>query len=364
MLTLQFGDESLGPVQDIQVERKPDADGMLERWRVTVVVGGATAALAEQAAQQLEGRLSGSAALKLLSDGVEVRALAEAYCRRGPALERVEITARDPAAAHEQRRVALAFVATLQNSDEAVQSHTFTIETLARAGEPTANIMRGRLVLRSGEDPAEHASLLPPAANGFRRVRLEVTRDAVEPSLAYVLEDHQVFAALPHGVEDGFYSRTVDADGEGARETMKGYFVGIAARSRAEELATQFGATASRFEENAFARRVDFEFSRGIGGTAAPDVASLSEQVSFTWKRHVVDHPVLGAGLPHYRQVIGAPWVEVLQAGKARGLGNHPAAPAPLYLDDLVEREVTRGGNDETRWRYVFRLLNAASFRG
>ncbi|MCC6573288.1 MAG: hypothetical protein IT462_05795 [Planctomycetes bacterium] len=363
MLTIQFGDESLGPVQSLEIERKAEPEGGIERWRAAVNVGGATAALAEQAAQQLEAQLAGTAALKLVADGADVRTLALADCRRGPALERVEIAARDPAAAHEQRRVVLTFVATLQNADDAVQLHTSTIENVTKAGEATANITRGRIVLCSGESPTAHEGLLPAVAGGYRRVRREVTRDSEEPSLEYVVEDRQVFAALPQGVEDGFYSRAIVSDADGTHETVKGFFVGAAARVRAEELAAQFSASDRRIEENAFTRRVDFEFSAGVGSTADPDVVGLSEQVSFTWKRHVVDHPVLGAGQPHYRQIVGAPWVEVNQSGKAQGRGSHPSAPVPLYADDLIEREVTRSGADETRWRYVFRLLNAQIFQ-
>ena len=355
MLTLSFGDNSLGAVQSLEVERKADVAGALERWRAVIEIGGATAVLAEETARTLETQLAGTAALKILSDGVETRVLAVAACRQGPALERVEVLTRDPAAAHERRRVSVTFVATLQDADEAVQLHTFTVAVVAKAGEPTVLVTRGKVILRSGEDPATHESVIVVVATGYRRVRREITRDAAVPGLDYVVEDRQVFAALPQGVEEGSYSRAVVSDGAGRREIVRGFFVGPSTRARAEELATPFAAGTTRFEENPFSRRVDFEFSAAIAADNNPAVVSLAEQVSLTWKRQVVDHAILG-NQPRYRQIIGAPWTEVVQSGNAAGESAPPSAPAPLHSNEMIEREVAHAGN-ETRWRYVFRLL-------
>ncbi len=360
-LHLHFGGHDLGPFLSLEIERARRNDEIIECWRALLDVGGVTPALAEQAARELEQALSGEGDLSLRDGAVVARMLAAGDCRKGPALQGVEVLTRLPAAAHEQRRLAVVFAATLQQADLAVLSHAMTVAVTQRAGEAPNVVTRGTLLLARGENPADHEDELPAPASGFARVRREVTRDARDPALEYLVEDRQVFEPLPPGVEDGFYCRCLTRDETGARLTLRGFFAGPRALERAEELATASGATRRRMEENPFLRRVDFEFS-SPAGQGADDIAALREDVAYVLKRRVVDHPVLGVNMPHYRQIIGAPWLEVTQGGSAEGATARPAAPAPLYPSDLVEREIVREGATRVRWRYVFRLLGVSNF--
>lgn len=172
-----------------------------------------------------------------------------------------------------------------------------------------------------------------------RRVRQLVTRDTAVPALEYEVEDEQVFTPLPGGVDDGHYvaSEFIDTEGRALR-ALSGFFVGASARARALELRPASERLVStRIAANPFTRRVDFEFVELLEEAGS---LALTETLSFTTTRRVIDHPLLDTALPAYRQQVGAPQTEIIQQGSAVGDGRHVSPPAPRYAAELVERHV------------------------
>ncbi|MCC7509193.1 MAG: hypothetical protein IT464_07440 [Planctomycetes bacterium] len=361
MLTLKFNDEVLGAAAALEITREHDA----EYWHATLQVQAATAALLEQALEGLRGAIGATGDLALSAGGTAVRELSTADCRTGPVFAGMNEFDPGPGDAHGARRVRLTFTATRQDPDSAVQQHTLTVSVSSDAGTAQHVRFQGRAVLRRGEDPAAHEdALLPAVQPGYRRVHTSTTRDAAEPSLVYVVQDEQVFAPLPAGVDDGHYaiSDTVDADGRLVR-TVAGFFVGAGALAQAHALA---GGGERMIRENPFTRRVDFEFREVLAGAAGH--VALTETLAFTTSRRVVDHPLLAAGAPAWRQEIGAAQTRIVQQGSAIGDGRHASPPAPRYLADLLERHVDYSVPHPwlppqkrwlTSWRYESRTRGA-----
>jgi hypothetical protein len=366
-LILHFGTAVLGPARTLAVSREFAAPDTIERWRVELELAAATPAALEPVLTTIRTLQGATAPLQLLHDGAAVRVLALADCRKGPLLEAIREHDPAPGEAHNSRRLTLDFHAIMQGPS-AVQAHALVVKVAITAGEPVRLVTTGRAVLRSGEDPATHeAALLPAPAPGHRRVRQAVARDAVAPTLEYETHDEQVFTTLPAGVEDGHYviSEQMTTDGRALR-VVSGFFIGAGAKSRALELRpANERITSCRVSENPFTRRVDFEFVELADQTGA---LALTESLSFTTTRRVVDHPLLYAALPAYRQQIGSPQTEVIQEGSAIGNGRHAAPPAPRFGADLIERRVHYslphpGLPAERRWvttwRYVSRGRSA-----
>jgi hypothetical protein len=370
-LTLKFAGATLGTAAKLTVVRTGVTPDVEEVWQVEIGLEAATPAALEPLAQALKDAEATTGELKLQADGADLRTLALADCRLGPTLFDVKERDDAPGEAHNRRRVTLEFRATLQDAASAVQSHRYTVRVATTAGQPPRVVTTGIAILRKGEVPADiEPVVLPVLASGYRRVRQVVTRNALIPSLEYEVEDEQVFAALPGGEDDGHYivSEFVDGDGRSLR-AISGFFAGPAARSRALELRPGGALVSSRVAENQFARRVDFEFVELVesAGTLA-----LTESLTFTTTRRVIDHPMLDVSLPAYRQQVGAPQTEVVQEGSAVGDGRHVSPPAPRYAVDLIERAVhyslPHAGLPADRrwvttWRYVSRS-RAAIFAG
>lgn len=362
-LTLQFGNDALGAVSTLAVNREGPAPDTVEQWKATIEIEAATPGTLEARLQLLRDAQGTTGDLKLLHGGTEVRSLAVADARRGPTLTASEAHDTAPGQAHNRRRVTLTFRATVQDAAP-VQSHEFTIRETSEPGRPVRLTTSGLAVFRRGEDPSDHEdTLLPATGGGYRRVRRDVTRDANAPSIKYVTVDEQVFSALPGGVEDGHYVVTEARGGDGqAVRVTSGFFVGAGAHARALELRPgDESLLDSRVSQNPFARRVDFEFREQL-----PDDShgTLTESLTFTTTRRVVDHPLLDRGLPAWRQQVGAPQTEVVQEGSAIGQGRHAAPPAPRFPTDVVERRVRYSlphpglPSDRrwvTTWRYVSR---------
>lgn len=359
MLTLQFASTVIGAVRALTVTQETASPDRHEDWKVELDVDAATPGALEASLGAIRA-LQGTVAALLLSDcGVVVRTLAVPDCRVGPVLQNLREQDASPGEALNRRRLTLQFRATLQTASP-IQSHTFTVRGVVAAGETERTITVGRAVLHSGEDPGAHeAAILPALASGFRRVRQVVTRDAAAPSLDYEVHDEQVFTALPAGVDDGHYvvSEQLTTDGRSLR-TISGFFVGAGAKSRALELRPANEAN-SRIAENPFTRRVDFEFSELVETASG---LALTESLTFTTTRRVIDHPLLDTALPAYRQQVGAPQTEVVQEGSAIGNGRHASPPAPRFAADLLERRVQYSLPHPalpaerrwvTTWRYV-----------
>lgn len=351
MLILQFDNEALGAATAFDWRRTAAADGDVEVWTLTLEPQAATADALEDTLASLRAKIGATGDLAL----GDSRTLAQADCREGPTLIRVDEADPAPGDVHGKRRLRLTFEATLQDSSQAVQHHAATQRVITQAGALITLQTRGRIVLRNGEDPALHESEIVPPGAGCRRVRSAITRDASR--LEYETEDEQVFTPLPSGVDDGHYviSESRDAEGRLIR-TLSGFFTGPGARAQALALGGE-----GVIRENPFTHRVDFELREAIsdGGHLA-----LTETLSFTTTRRVVDHPLLAAGAPAYRQVIGGPQTEIIQQGSAHGEQSHPSPPPPHYAADLIERQVhysVPSPNQppeqrwQTRWRYVSR---------
>lgn len=362
MLTLKFNNEVLGAAAALDITREHDA----EQWHATLHVQAATTALLEQALQVLHGAIGSTGGLVLSAGGTDVRELSATDCRTGPVFTGMHEVDPAPGEAHGTRRLRLTFKATRQDPDSAVQQHTLTVVASSDAGAARRLHYQGLAILRRGESPAAHeATLLPAVQAGYRRVKSSTTRDANQPSLAYTVEDEQVFTPLPAGVDDGHYaiSETVDADGRLVR-TVAGFFVGPGALAQAHALA---GGGERVIRDNPFTRRVDFEFREAVAG--AWGHVALAETLAFTTSRRVVDHPLLAAGAPAWRQEIGAAQTRIVQQGSAIGDGRHASPPAPRYLADLVERHVNYSVPHPwlpaqkrwvTSWRYESRTRGAA----
>lgn len=363
-LELNFAGQSLGVLEALALHAQAGADGMAEEWRCTLHAGAPTAAALEQQVQQLEALRGTEGDVVLLAGGATVRALATGDCRRGPRLAQVGARDDGPGQAHNRRVLVLVFAATRQAPAQAVQQHTLTQSLLARAGEPSRLVTRGRALLRRGENPAAHeGALLPAPAAGYRRLRSATTRDAALPALEYECEDEQVFAALPAGVDDGHYVTTLQQDEQGrALRVTSGFFVGLGALAQARALQPAgpalLGATV---RENAFARRVDFEFRELLH---EGDALAGTEALTFTTTRRLVDHPVLGPGQPAWRQEVGAPSTEIVQEGVAVGRSRHASPPPCRFAADVLERRVQYSvplahlpadRRFVTTWRYVSR---------
>jgi hypothetical protein len=162
-------------------------------------------------------------------------------------------------------------------------------------------------------------------------------------------------SGLPGGVSDGHYTVTDTVESDGTRtRTTAGFFVGPGALAQANALRpTQPERVELKRDE--FHARVDFKFVELL---AEGELAAFAESVTFHTARRVVDHPLLGPGLPAWRQEIGAPQTTVIQQGEATGVSEHPQAPQPRYPALLLEREVTYSlptAGFHTRWRYLMR---------
>lgn len=363
-LTLHFDGAALGAAGSLDLCRTGNSPEVIERWLIELDVEAATPAGLEAALQALRDAQGSSGELKLQSDGADVRVLAVADCRLGPTLHAVTERERVPGQAHNRRGVTLEFRATLQDAADAVQSHQLTVREATIAGQPARLVTRGTAILRRNENPADHeVLLLPVLAAGRRRVRQLVTRDTAVPALEYEVEDEQVFTPLPGGVDDGHYviSEFTDAEGRALR-ALSGFFVGASARARALELRPAGERlVTTRIAANPFTRRVDFEFIELLDEAGS---LALTETLSFTTTRRVIDHPLLDTALPAYRQQVGAPQTEIIQQGSAIGNGRHVSPPAPRYAAELIERHVEyslpHGGLPADRrwvtsWRYVSR---------
>ncbi|MBK8208005.1 MAG: hypothetical protein IPK87_14610 [Planctomycetes bacterium] len=362
MMTLKFNDEVLGATAALEITREHDA----EHWHLTLQVQAATTALIEQALDGLRGAIGATGDLALSADGTEVRQLSMADCRIGPVFVGLHELDPAPGDAHGTRRARLTFKATRQDPDSAVQQHNQTVSVSSDVGAAQRLRYQGLAILRRGENPAAYEAVLLPAVQaGYRRVQSSTTRDAAEPSLDYTVEDEQVFTPLPAGVEDGHYaiSETVGADGTLVR-TVAGFFIGPGALAQAHALA---GGGERVIRENPFTRRVDFEFREAVAGASGH--VALAETLAFTTSRRVVDHPLLAAGAPAWRQEIGAAQTRIIQQGSAIGDGRHASPPAPRYLADLLERHVDYSVPHPwlppqkrwvTSWRYESRTRGAA----
>ena len=336
-----------------------------------IPLAAATPAALEQAIIALESKLKGAGPLALELGGTPLRTLDLTDCRVGPALEALKLPAGNDEA-HPRRPATLTFTATRQNSALEVQSQAWAVRVSSVAGRPARVVQTGTAVLRAGEDPAAHeTALTPPVPAGWRRLATSVTRDGAVPSLKIEVEDEQVFAQLPGGVEDGHYARATRRDEDGVvREIVSGFFIGPAALARALELAPSPERTVrSDIRENAFERRVDFEFVESVRAVSGVPVHS-DEAISYNTVRRVIDHPLLASGAPAYRQEIGAPYTEIVQEGSAVGDGRHAAPSTPRYPADLIERRVQYSypaaelppeRRYVTRWRYLFRTTAAVN---
>lgn len=366
-LTLQFGDDTLGAATTLRIQRTHEAPHTRESWRIELPIDGAAPAALEAALQSFRHLQGSTGDVKLVSGATSVRALSAADCRSGPVLTTIDESDAAPGVAHNRRRLTLTFEATLQDAATAIQSGESVARVRLVAGLPAVLVHTGRAVLRRGESPADHESaVVPEPASGWRRVKQIVTRDAAEPSLAYEVEDEQVFSALPGGVEDGHYIVTdaLDADGNTVR-TISGFFTGVNARARAIELRPGDTLIDARVSENPFTRRVDFQYRETLSDS---DAVSRAESLTFTTTRRVVDHALLDAALPAYRQVVGAPQTEIVQEGSAVGHGRHPSPPPVRFPADLLERRVSYSLPHPqlpadrrwmTTWRYLCRTRSA-----
>ena len=165
----------------------------------------------------------------------------------------------------------------------------------------------------------------------------------------------RLHSGLPGGVSDGHYTVTDTVENDGTRtRTIAGFFVGPGALAQANALQpTQPERVELKRDE--FNARVDFKF---IELLAEGELAAFAESVSFSTARRVVDHPLLGPGLPAWRQEIGAPQTTVIQQGEATGVSAHPQSPPPRYPALLLEREVSYSlptAGFHMRWRYLMR---------
>lgn len=364
-LTLQLGGQTLGRVESLDLSTVHAGHGTAERWQAKLLLSAATPALAEAALAALQARVGETGGLKLLAGATVLRELATAQCRQGPRLVSVEAASPMPEAAHGTRHVELTLEAALQDADSAVQSHQFTVSLLRVAGAPERLITRGRVVLRAAENPASHeATAIAAPATGMRRVRTATTRDTAAPSLEYETEDEQVFAPLPAGVDDGHVIRALVTTPEGRRvQVTSGFFAGAGALARAFELQPA-GALHARVAVNEQARRVEFEYHELLSQPLHAGLLARTETLSFVTSRRVIDHALLGPGLPAWRQQVGAAVTEITQEGSAVGETRHPAPPAPLYAADVIERRVEYSFPDPalpadrrfvTRWRILMR---------
>lgn len=364
-LTLQLGAAALGATDSLDVSSTQDPHGATVRWRARLVLSAATPALAEAALAALQARVGETGDVKLLAGATIVRELATSDCRQGPRLVSVKAESPMPEAAHGPRHVELTLEATPQDADSAVQSHAFTIQRVAVAGAPLRLVTRGRVNLRAGESPAAHEStaIAAPGA-GFRRVRQTTTRDTAGPALDYETDDEQVFAPLPAGVDDGHVIRALVITPEGKRvQVTSGFFAGSGALARAFELQPA-RALHARVAHNEQLRRVDFEFHELLSQPLHAGLLARAETLSFVTTRRVIDHALLGPGLPAWRQQVGAAVTEITQEGRAAGETSHPAPPAPLYPADVIERRVSYSFPDAalpadrrfvTHWRILMR---------
>jgi hypothetical protein len=352
MLTLHFDDNPLGACSTLEISHTVERAA----WVATLHLHAATPATLAQAVEALQQAAGTQGDLELKAGDDTVRALAVADCRAGPTLVSATAADKQPGEARGQQVVRLRFECTPQDASEVIQSHEARVELRAKTGEPARLIHRGRAVLRRGEDPADHEqALLPGTETGWRRVNARTTREPNVPALEYETTDEQVFHPLPAGVEDGHYAITES----GGVRTIKGFFVGPGADARAFELAP-LNATRHEVTRNPFQRRVDFEYQEPAVGDAHP----MAETLTFTTTRKVIDHPLLSANRPAYRQQVGAPQTEIIQEGASAGHDRHPSPPAPRFAADLIERRVhysvphPDAPADQrfvTRWRYVSR---------
>jgi hypothetical protein len=106
---------------------------------------------------------------------------------------------------------------------------------------------------------------------------------------------------------------------------------------------------------------LDFEALLAVAPAVEPPAVAprLSESVSTSVKRHVVDLPLLAPNSPPWRQEIGGPAFEVLQEGEAAA-ADYVDAHAPAFPFDVIERRVSyvrESGLCVTRWRYLMRPL-------
>src|SRR5690606_25848139 len=128
-----------------------------------------------------------------------------------------------------------------------------------------------------------------------------------------------------------------DAEGRALR-ALSGFFVGASARARALELRPAGERlVTTRIAANPFTRRGAFEFIELLDEAGS---LALTETLSFTTTRRVIDHPLLDAARPAYRQQAGTPQAGIIQQGGAVGDGRHVSPPAPRYAADLIERHV------------------------
>ena len=362
-LILQFCGDTLGAPVTFNVARSATPPDVLETWRVELDIEAATPAALEPLLQAVRDLHGTSGELKLRNNDIDVRVLNPTDCRHGPKLHQITELDRAPGEAHNRRRVTLEFRATLQDAGSAIQSHEFTVRTIVEPGHAARLITAGKAVLRAGENPAGLESLvLPVLGSGLRRAKQVVARDSTLPSLEYEVTDELVFTPLPAGVEDGHYvtSEFVDDNGRSLR-AVSGFFVGVSAKAKALELRPMERLVSSRVAENPFNRRVDFEF---IELAETSSTLALTETLTFTTMRRVIDHPLLDTALAAYRQQVGSPQTEVVQEGSAIGDGRHVSPPAPRYSADLLERRVhysmPHAGLPAdrrwvTNWRYVSR---------
>ncbi|MCC6464887.1 MAG: hypothetical protein IT463_06050 [Planctomycetes bacterium] len=363
-LDLSFGGQPCGSLESLAVQVQAGPDGIAEEWRCILRVAASTAAALEQQLAQLEILRGTEGSLSLAAGGGVVRTLATADCRQGPRLMLVSARDDGPGQALNRRAVVLVFTALRQDALQAVQQHTLTLSAEGRAGQPSRLLVRGRALLRRGENPAAHeATLLPALPARHRRVRCSLTRDTAQPALEYECEDEEVFTALPAGVDDGHYVSALIQDEQGRiQRVTSGFFTGLGALAQARALQPAAPAVlAAAVRENPFSRRVDCEFRELLH---EDDALGGTEAVTFTTTRRLVDHPVLGVGQPSWRQEVGAAFTEIVQEGVAVGRDRHVSPPPCRFAADIVERRVQYSvplahlpadRRFVTNWRFVSR---------
>lgn len=379
MLTLTINDLTLSPAPAVDVRLAATDHHGTGATRETWALKGTLTAQSPDALtalrDSLESALNGPVLTLTLSSGdTTLRTLDATGTLLPPHVTELRFDPPDPAKLHPS----VTYTAKVEAVRESAwQPPVGPIESKLTFGYSASGLatltteVSGRVPPGTSEDdiPALFAIAVPL---GMRRTESRITLHA-NGTASHRATDTEVARALPSGVTDGNVTTTIlrGADGR-LRRIVEGHFTGPSAANRArEQRPASLPLLAESVTEDPFTRRVDFRFEVLADDAVNISIRGHSESISYTERRRMVELPLLAPSLPPHRQEIGAPAMDVLQRGSATGTGHHPAPAAPLFPDDVIEREVSYSpvsgsaqrpsGNAprETTWRYLMRPQHA-----
>ncbi|MEE9310976.1 MAG: hypothetical protein V3V10_01060 [Planctomycetota bacterium] len=351
MLKLHINGNEITNIKVFTQEQRQAANNRIIRWNLTLENAKATADGRQALIESLSALAGSDVDASIEVNGESLADLSITGSRIGPRI--AAVSRADDGDVHSSNAVKLSIEAHLQNAANDVQSSE--LRTRAVVSQGIAKLITDlRVTLKRGEDPDNHlASLTPAVLSGFVRRELIVKTDAPESSLEIQTTDERIFQHLPTNVDDGHYTISTASSEKGSVRRIKGFFMGIGAKANMLQL-RPVNCIKDIITEDEFTRRVDFEYECETGSGH-----EMSESLTFTTTRRVIDHPVLG-NFPAVRQVIGQPYMEVTQEGLASDVSKYPSPAAPIFPTDLIERKVhyapaRQGQSRVTSWVYRFR---------